>query len=192
MKRSAIILIDGLIAVAIIAGVYFYFKNQSVLDENPKPTVSLACGPAQSHDCTLKDFKVASGTLELAWQKLPLKIEKLPVDSWYKINKETETEYELTVYPNVGEHYILGNHDFPIIISVTKTDRKSTNLKCVNRSGFDESDAQKLILQSGPFDIQIQSDLNYYYDGGPGSNPNPYTAEVLKILKDVMIAIGKC
>lgn len=157
-------------------------------DKMPNP-----CTPPESNDCNIKDATVLkeSGIVFL-WQGMTVKAGQLPMDSWYKVEKSDEQEYLIAIYPNVGKHYILGQRDFELFIHIQKSQRTPTTLIC-SQFSFEESMGDQKTTNSH-FDITIKHRLNYFYHGGPGSNPNPYTNEVEKILKTVVasIRIGKC
>lgn len=151
------------------------------------------CTPKESNDCLLKDATVVKGDeIALLWQGIVIKSTQLPENSWYKVEKSTDQEYTLVIYPDVGKHYILGHHDFEIFVVIRKTLRSPTSFTCIKIEKSEDSLVHK--FTNGPYDIEIKSSLNYFYHGGPGSNPNPYTREVKEILKTVLenIRVGKC
>ncbi len=167
---------------------FFFFPLPNVKGEAPP-----SCTPAESNDCLIKNATVVNNSkIQVQWQKIKIKIGHLPTDSWYVINKAEPEEYELVVYPDIGKHYILGHHDFGIVINIKKIDRPLTGLTCT--AVVKPEDVWEQKLKNSNWDITIKNDLNYFYHGGPGSNPNPFTSEVRKILKEVWdtIRIGKC
>ncbi|MBI4412362.1 MAG: hypothetical protein HY541_07760 [Deltaproteobacteria bacterium] len=150
------------------------------------------CSPPRSNDCTIVDATVvSSGEIAPLWQGLKIEAKNLPPQSWYRVEKSTDDEYVLVVYPNVGEHYLLGRRDFEINIEIRKT-QKTGKVVCT-AVPFEDSLGDRQ-FENGPFHIEVKHRLNYFYDGGPGSNPNPYTREVSQILKKVIegIKIGDC
>lgn len=168
--------------------VFCFFPLLEIRGETPP-----ACTPAESNDCLIKNATVVNDSkIQAQWQKIKIKVGHLPTNSWYVINKADPQEYELAVYPDIGKHYILGHHDFGVVINIKKTDRPLTGLTCITIVKAEDSWEQK--LKNSNFDITIQDDLNYFYNGGPGSNPNPFTSYVRKILKEVWnsVRIGKC
>lgn len=164
----------------------FFYGSPSLFSAVP-------CKPEESNDCRLKDYQVVKGgEIRQAWQSLSVRAASLPPDSWFRVEKSDDREYRLVIYPNVGDHYILGRHDFEVEIKIKKTDRKPGPLGCTTfPSGLEY---QPKPLENSNFDIEVRHGVNYFYHGGPGSNPNPFTHEVKEILKKVLegIRIGKC
>lgn len=156
-------------------------------------SITSSCQPAPSNDCNIKDATVVqSGEIAPLWQGLKIGVRNLPSQSWYRVEKNSDAEYVVVVYPNVGKHYILGSHDFEINIEIRKTERKSGKIACTVIPSSDAMGDQK--FENSSFDIEVKHRLNYFYNDGPGSNPNPYTGEVRQILKKVVegIRIGAC
>ncbi len=179
-----------------IAKGYFFLIILFALWLEGAPVFSAAplpCKPEASNDCQLKDYQVVKdGQITLTWQNLSIRAASLPVQSWYQVMKSSDQEYHLILYPDVGDHYLLGHHDFKVEIKIKKTDRKPGPLVCTTfPSG---QDYQAKPLENSNFDIEVRQGVNYFYDGGPGSNPNPFTHEVREILKKILesIRIGKC
>lgn len=150
-------------------------------------TIKKDCSPKRSNDCTIRDALVLQEPeLKLDWENLTFRATQLPSNSWYKIEKSDSSDFEMTLYPNVGPHYILGQHDFTFVISIHKSERVNQAESQITKIENVSDDMSDLKLQNGIYDIEIKQRLNYYYDGGPGSNPNPFTSEVVNILKSVL------
>lgn len=145
------------------------------------------CKPKRSNDCRLHDaFVLPEPKLHLEWNDLQIDASQLPQNSWYKITEESETAFTFIVYPHVGEHYILGSHDFEIHVLLKKRDAKTESALTVVKANEVSDDFSDITLQNGGYDITISQRLNYSYEGEPQSNPNPFTREVITILKTVM------
>lgn len=192
MKKYLFIIIDSVIVLALCIGVFVYLKYYS-----PKPSSiqTTSCTPAESNDCKLINFEVINGPFKKTWKNISILLDNIPTNSWYKIIQNTDENYEIKLYPHVGKHYILGSHDFMISLKITKTNRPSTPLSCTTVNKLDPNTMfPSGTVQNGPYDIAIYYDVNYYYDGGPGSNPNPYTDEVNTVLNKILdsIQIGSC
>ncbi len=194
MKKNWIIFLDLFIFIVVALNVILYVKKLPPYQKNTTPVSE--CGSPQSNDCLLKNLNLptASGTLKINWEKLPITVENLPTNTWYSKGENMEkSELQLTIYPNIGKHYLLGSHDFGLILKINKSNRKVSKLSCIKRNPFDqESPEQNNIYTSGIFDIEFKDNVNYFYNGGPGTNPNPYTPEVAELLKKIHIKIGNC
>jgi hypothetical protein len=195
MKKRTVIIIDLCIVLLIATATYFYLNRKNIITDRTEHDY-LLCGHRKSYDCTVKDGTTVSGTLKLSWQKFPIQINQLPPDSWYKITSNTSDNYELLLYPNVGKHYLLGKHDFTISLKINPGARdQKIPLTCSTGADFKKStDIPGGIISNGPYDIELGTHVNYFYNGPAGGNPNPYTYEVINILKKISenIKLGKC
>lgn len=157
-------------------------------------TIKPDCKPVESNDCLIKDATVSEdgdvGAMT-SWPDFILRA-KLPPQSWTKTLKNTEQEFEWILYPFVGKHYILGGHDFEIIVKVTKTTDYYKPFSCISFDYLNKY--SEVTTDVGSFRIEVKNGLNYFYHGGPGSNPNPYTSEVDEILLSVLksVKVGTC
>lgn len=197
MKKTTFIIIDAVIALTVILGIYMYINKKNFSNQKKDSSANtVGCLPEESFDCTIKDAIVVSETLKQTWQKFPIEISKLPVDSWYKITTNTEQEFQMILYPNVGKHYLLGSHDFTITLKIAQGNRdQNIPLTCTKGTEFIKTDdLPGGVVHNGPYDIGLSIRVNYFYKGPSGGNPNPFTPQTLEILKNISnsIRIGKC
>jgi hypothetical protein len=193
MKKNLLAILGTVVIITIFTGSIIYFKKNSSPE---KQVQKLECGSPESNDCILQKLNLptASGTLKISWEKLPITIENLPANTWYsKAESMAKDELQLTIYPDIGKHYLLGKHDFSTTISINKSNKKFSRLSCIQKSAFNEGvESPDKVYQNGIFDVALKHKVNYFYNGGPGSNPNPYTPEVVELLKKIHIKIGNC
>lgn len=157
-------------------------------EERPK-----TCQPEASNDCRIKDpLIIKEGRLLLQWNDLQIDVRRIPQNSWYQIPKNSPDEYLLVLYPDVGEHDLLGRHDFGVELKIQRSDRPAKTIQCTAVKADPAFSDQN--YRNGPFDLEVRERVNYFYHGSPGSNPNPFTPEVREILQNLIgsMRIGKC
>lgn len=159
--------------------------------------VLLAClqiGRAETmdKDSLPEGYQSVSQVLKYRWQGIPVTAGALPQKSRYKIAQEGPQGLDLGIYPHVGEHYLLRPHDFEVFIRIEGAAGPPKKIPCVRPKGFD--DLRDETFERNGLKVTIGSRVHYTYHGEPGSNPNPYTPEVMKILLEVIrsIRIGSC
>ena len=129
----------------------------------------------------------------VAWKDdMTIQAQSIPPRSFYKIDKNTADEFEVTLFLDTGVHEFLRPYAFMLNILIKKTDRPAGPIGCSLPKVKDNISDEE--LQNAHYDISVRPRVNYSYSGGQYSNPNPWTPEVEKILGAVWnsLKIGNC
>lgn len=178
-------------AFAVLLPVCPAFGGEVDLKAPPYSVVS--CPPAEAYCAPEPKAKNRiSGAFKADWQGVPISLSHLPSGSLHKLRRDEGGRWELVVFPNIGKHPLLGPHAFYVYVQADGVAPDAGHFPCLTPNGIGDLEGES--FSGSGWEISVGKFVNYTYRGPPGSNPNPYTPEVEKILGEVMrgIRIGQC